>query len=211
MFSIRKLTPSLIFFLSLATGGSNAFAGVGTSLMQTAETIAPGEFETKAQSDIIFNNGGGFNFSGHIRTGLIEQFLDLDLYAGTGTTNFQVGALGKYNFLPDIDGQIGLSFLGGFSFIRDDIRSANANFYLVTLGGLVSKAIEITQGVLTPYTSLQYEMLWASRLPDKYPWTVLVGSKWLHKNMDPWVFYSEFSFSIHRSVYMFALGAGYPF
>jgi hypothetical protein len=196
------------FFLATST---KVFCGVGTSLMQTAETTKTGHFETKVQSDIIFNNGGGFNVSGHIKTGIIEDFLDLDLLAATGTTNLQIGGLAKYNLLPDVDGQIGLSFLGGFSYLRDDVRSANFNFYLGQLGALVSKKVEVTQGFFTPYTALQYEMLWASKLPDKYPWTVLVGSKWSHKNLDPWVFYSEFSFSIHRSVYMFSLGAGYPF
>jgi hypothetical protein len=179
--------------------------------MQTAEITKTGEFEGKLQSDIIFNNGGGFNFISHLKTGLVDNFLDLDLLVGTGTTNFQAGGLVKYSFLPDIDGQVGLSFYGGASFIRDDLHASSYNFYLITTGALISKSVRFSQVLLTPYTSIQYEMLLANKLPDKYPWTLLLGSKWQPKHIAPWNFYSEFGFSIHRSVYSFSIGAGYPF
>lgn len=195
---------SLVLIASLL--GSAAWAGSGTSLMQTAPVVPVGQFELKFQSDIVFNHGGGFNLSPHLVTGIIEHYFDLDTFVGAGTTDFQVGTLGKFNFLPDVAGQVGLSFLGGFSYLRDE----GFNFWMMTLGVLVSKTFETDFGSIVPYSAFEFETRFSSG-NNVVPLTLLLGSKWNVANMKPWSFYSELSFSLHDSMYALSVGSSYPF
>jgi len=189
-----------------------AFAGMGTSLMQSAPVLNPGEFEAKIQNDVIFNRGGGFNISPHLRTGVIEHFVDVEAFFGTGTTDFQFGGLAKYNFLPDLPGQAGLSFLGGLSYIRDDDNNSpdiKVNRALLTTGILASKAFRADFGNVEPYGALQVEVLMGQG--SGVPINLLAGSRWQPHAAQPWIFYSELSINLRRSVWGFAFGAGYPF
>src|SRR5687767_416459 len=93
---------TMSFFVSSFT-----WAGVTHSLQQTAVTLQPGQYEARAQADVIMNRGGGLNVSGHFRTGIIEDMLDLEGFVGTGKTDFKTGVLSKFNLLPDLPGQIG--------------------------------------------------------------------------------------------------------
>ncbi|NCN27929.1 hypothetical protein GW915_10175 [bacterium] len=206
------ISRNIVYLATIATlcFSSNSIAGVGTSLMQTAELQHVGEFEVLAQGDIIFNRGGGFNISGHARTGLIEKYMDIDVLVGSGKTNFQIGALTKYNLLPDVEGQMGLSFLGGASYLRDDVGNGTTGFTLVTLGAVLSKAIVSGNNIIVPYGSFQFEFLFGDG-DTAYPMTLIAGSKWISKSVSPWVFYSEFGFKIKDAFYSFSVGAGYPF
>ena len=199
-FRARALSTGLFFGLSLAS-----WAGAGSSLMQTADVLAPGQYEAKAQADIVTNNGGGFNLSPHIRTGLVEHFLDIDAFFGTGTTDFQLGALGKYNFLPDLDDQVGLAFNFGFSFVRDN----SINSFLTTFGAIVSKKFPSSFGAFHPYASFQFEGL-INSAQSRVPLTLILGNRW-ELNQIPWAFYSEIGMNLHESLWTLALGASYPF
>ena len=183
----------------------SAVAGVGTSLMQTAPVVAPGKYEVKAQADIILNRGGGFNLSPHFVTGLVDHLFDVDVYFGTGTTDFQMGALTKYNLLPDLDGQLGMSFNAGFSFIRDE----DINSVLLTGGILISKEKKMEFGSLSPYSSLQVEGL-INSVNSQLPVTWIFGSKWVFQD-SPWNFYSEVGLNLNQSFWSICLGASYPF
>lgn len=179
--------------------------------MQTANVKKPGEFEAKAQGDIIFNNGGGFNMSTHVVTGLAEHLFDVDAFIGAGTTDFQIGALFKYNLLPDMPGQIGVSFLGGVSYLRDNVGTVSINSTLLSLGALVSKGFQADGlGHIEPYFALQIEPL-INSLSSTAGITVLIGSEWRFIQTTPWFFYSEFAFGVKNSNYALNLGAGYAF
>lgn len=199
---MKKTSIALFAFFASVT----SWAGLGTSLMQTAPVVPVGEAELKFQSDIIFNRGGGFNLSPHIETGLIEHYFDIDAFVGAGTTDFQAGALGKFNLLPDIDGQIGLSFLGGFSYIRDE----SLNSGLLTIGILISKKIQADFGLITPYSAFELETHFHSS-GNTVPLTLLLGSKWQPESTKPWSLYSELALNLHESFYALSLGAAYPF
>jgi hypothetical protein len=177
--------------------------------MQTAPVLNPGEFEAKIHNDVIFNRKGGFNISPHLRTGVIEHLVDVDVFFGTGKTDFQIGALGKYNFLPDIEGQLGLSFLAGLSYLKDDPDGASQSFGLLSTGILASKSLQADFGGVEPYGGLQVEVLMGPQ--SGVPVNLLVGSRWRPHTAQPWNFYSEFSINLHESVWGFAFGAGYPF
>jgi hypothetical protein len=178
--------------------------------MQTAELNAPGSYELKLQADIIFNRNGGFNFSPHFGTGLIEHILDVEAWIGTGTTDFQIGGLAKYNFLPDIDGQIGLSFLGGTAFIVDSTGAGTITSLLLTTGFVASKSFNANFGKLVPYLAFEVEGL-INGTNSQVPITLMLGSRWDPTITTPWRFFSEFSFGLKDSYYGLALGASYPF
>lgn len=207
----RGMIPLLMFYFC-----GVARAGVGTSIMQTAGVKAPGDFEAKAQADIVFDSEldgqgkSGFNISPHLITGLIEHYLDIDAYFGTGTTDFQIGALAKYNLLPDIDGQLGLSFLGGLSYLRDAVGADTQTGLLVTLGILTSKTLHEDFGNLTPYGGYEFEILSRSQ-GNAYPSSLILGAKWEPAATKPWAFYSEVTLNIHSSIYAVSLGASQSF
>ncbi len=207
-----------VLFLGAVCGAvTTARAGVGTSLMQEAGVLAHGEYEATLHADTILRSEvgdtltSGFNVSPHFRFNLVEHYLDLSSYIGTGTTDFQFGALAKYNLLPDVDGQVGVSFLGGVGVIWDTVNSSTQTSGLVTVGGVVSKSFESDNfGKVTPYGSYQLELLLTPSTTTG-PMTLIAGNKWEPSEIAPWVFYSEVFLSLRKSFYGVGLGAGYKF
>lgn len=211
--SIRDALPlsKKIFFLALTQfigmGFSQpAAAGLGTSIMQTAPVIAPETYEIKLQNDIIFSDGGGVTISPHLRTGLVEHFLDLDVFFGTGKRGFQVGGLVKYNLLPDLQEQMGLSFLGGLSYIKDE----GLSYGLLSFGILTSKELQTDFGTIAPYAALQPEVLFRSDL-GTFAIGLAAGAFWKVTDTSPWSFYSEFGISLKDSLFYLGLGVSHPF
>jgi len=205
-----KKKIGLFVFSILAA--SSASAGSATSLMQTAPVIAPGQYEMKLQSDIIFNSGGGLNISPHFRTGLVEHFFDIDAYFGTGKTGFMVGATTKYNLLPDLPEQMGLSFLAGLALLKDKPQGASEDLSrgLISLGVLASKDLQADFGVISPYAAFQPEFVFRSDYSE-FLMSLALGAHWKVAESAPWSFYTEFGISLRKSLYMLALGAAYPF
>lgn len=188
-------------------------AGIASSLMRTVDVKNPGEFEAKVQSDIIFNNGGGLNLTAHGVTGLVPHLLDLNVFIGSGSIDFQFGGLVSYNVLPDVSGQVGLSFLTGYRFLRakqgpDDGSVVNHNLF--TFGLLTSKKFQASMGPITPYAGLQIEAL-LKEGQSLTPITLSIGSRWQPSPTIPWIFYSELGLSLRESNYSLSFGAGYPF
>lgn len=205
--SVKKL--SVIFLSVLFT--QQIIAGVTHSLQQTAVTLQPGSYEAKAQADLILNRGGGINVSGHFRAGLIEDMLDAEAFVGTGKTDFVLGASTKFNLLPDLPGQVGLSFIGGFTFINDDYKGkGNDSIKVLNLGTVVSKKVDASFGSVSPYGGLQVELLFKDGDNDA-PITGIVGAEWVLSELDPWVFFSELNIDINDSVFMLAAGGAYRF
>ena len=210
-----------IKFLSFCIYAASSFclfsakAGIATSLMQTAPVKAPGEYEANIHVDALFNRGGGLNISPHFQTGFIENYLDGEVFFGTGKTDVVLGAQAKFNLLPDIDGQVGLSFLGGLTFIRDDYTKKNAakkdtNFFVLGLGTVVSKKLEVNFGHISPYAALQIEPVFYA--DDSYvPVTLIAGAQWNFEQLEHWVFYSEMGISLRSSLYTLGLGVGHQF
>lgn len=209
MFSFKKCAINVSAVL-LTTLGPRVEAGIATSLMQTAPVIPTQEYEVKLQSDIIFNHGGGLNISPHFRTGIVDNVLDAEAYFGSGKTDFMMGAGVKYNLLPDIDGQVGLSFLGGLSLLRDDFANQYYNILVVHLGALVSKSFAVNFGYIVPYAAFQIEPFF-SYYDNFAPITIVAGAEWIPEKIKPWSFYSELSVSVLDSLNAVSLGAAYKF
>ena len=180
-------------------------------MQHTAVTLQPGKFEGRVQTDLIMNRGGGLNVSGHFRAGIIEDMFDLEGFAGTGKTDFKIGALGQFNLLPDIPGQLGLAFLGGFTDISDDYQgSDNDTINVLSLAAIASKKLDVSFGTLTPYGGLQLEMLFKSG-DNEYPITGIAGAEWFFTETAPFTYFTEFDFDINDSVFLLGLGAAYHF
>jgi hypothetical protein len=200
-----------VFTLSLLTSGA-AMAGGVTSVMTTAPVKAPGQYEMKLQTDVIFNGGGGVNISPHLVTGLVDHFFDIDAFFGTGKTGFMVGATTKYNLLPDLPEQMGLSFLGGISLIKDKPRGREDDLTrgVLSLGVLASKELQADFGTISPYAAFQPEFTFRSDYSE-FLMSLALGAHWKVTDTAPWGFYSEFGISLRHSHYMLAVGASYPF
>jgi hypothetical protein len=195
-----------VFSLAFVALATQSWAGLSSSLMQDAPVLKPGNYEIKFQGDIIFNNGGGFQISPHFRFGLQEHLWDVDAYFGVGKTDFVVGGLSKFNLLPDIEGQVALSFLAGFAYMRDRAVSN----VLIPIGVLISKEFQTDFGAVSPYGSILPEIYISSAMTT-VPTSLVLGSKWILDSIKNWNFYSELSFSFYKSNFYLALGAGYPF
>ncbi len=185
---------------------SSSWAGLRSSLLQTAPVQPVGSFEARLHNDIIFNRGGGYNISPQLSTGLWDPYVDVTGLVAAGTTDFQMGLLGKFNLLPDLEGQVGVSFLTGYIYSRDLQKNAGT----LNFTGLVSKKFDGEHGPVTPYGAVQLENVFVNG-DSTVPITGIVGSKWEPLKSKPWVFYSEFQFQIRKSVYALSVGAGYPF
>jgi hypothetical protein len=207
MLFFKKLSLcSFSFFASLS------WAGVTHSLQHTADVIQPGSYLARAQADVILNRGGGLNVSGHFRTGLIEDMLDIEGFIGSGKTDFKIGSLLHFNLLPDIPGQIGLAFLGGFTFISDDYASnKKQSIKALSIGTVLSKKLEMSFGHITPYGGLQLEALFKEKVKDTYPISGILGAEWALTDINNWLFYSDLNLDLRDSVFMIGLGAGYKF
>lgn len=211
---MSKLLKSILSFSLVASSVAimqKIEAGVTHSLQQTAVTLQPGTYEARGQGDVILNRGGGINVSAHFRAGIIEDMLDAEAYIGTGKTDFKLGASAKFNLLPDIPGQVGLAFLGGFTFLNDDYKDkGNDSLQVLSLGAIASKKVEASFGSVSPYAGLQVELLFKDGSNDT-PITGILGAEWVISELDPWVFFSELDIDISDSVFILAAGGAYRF
>jgi hypothetical protein len=197
----------LLFSLS-----SLSWSGVTHSIQHTATTVKPHEYEVRTQLDLLMSRGGGVNVSGHFRTGLVEDQWDIEGFAGTGKTDFKTGVLSQFNLLPDLPGQIGLAFLGGYTLISDDYRRNGDRdiLHVLSLTALGSKRFDVSFGEVTPYGGLQVELLFKSGDHD-FPITAVLGNEWKFSQIHDWRFFSEFDIDVSDSVFLFGLGAAYRF
>jgi hypothetical protein len=207
----QKLVQLLSIFIAGITS-SASFAGVTHTLQHTADVVGTGKYEARVQSDLILNHGGGVNISGHFRTGLKQDILDIEGIIGTGKTDFKIGALGQFNLLPDLPGQIALAFFGGATYINDNYleSSQNKSMLGLTVGTIGSKKFDASFGQVVPYGGFQIEALMKSS-GNLLPITFLVGAEWKLTSATPWKFYSELDLDVHDSNFQIGLGAGYSF
>ena len=190
----------------------STFAGVTHTLQHTAEVAGVGKYDARVQTDLILNHGGGVNLSGHFRTGIKQDIFDVEGFIGTGKTDFKIGALGQFNLLPDLPGQIALAFFGGATFINDNYLDStqNKSMLALTVGTVASKKIDVSFGQVTPYGGLQIEALMKSG-KNLLPITFLAGAEWKITSATPWKFFSELDLDVHDSNFQIGLGAGYSF
>jgi hypothetical protein len=210
---MRTLKYFLSYSVFLAVFASpTVFGGITHTIQHTANVVDKGKYEARIQSDLILNGGGGVNISGHFRTGLKQDIFDIEGIIGTGKTDFKIGALGQFNLLPDIPGQIGLAFIGGASFINDSdiVATKNKSSFVLTLGTIGSKKFDASFGQIVPYGGFQLEAVMKSG-GNTLPLTFLAGAEWKFTDMTPWKFFSELDLDLHDSNFQIGLGAGYSF
>jgi hypothetical protein len=195
----------LILSMSLLTFGSTqSFAGVGHTVADTAPVVAKGEYRGKLVADILLNNGGGLNITPRFTTGLVDQFVDITGILGAGKTDWQIGAVGKYNLLPDVPGQVALSFLGSLRLL-----GGGGSTFSIGTGMLVSKQMNASFGNITPYGSLELDFVFVDG--TTIPIHLNAGAHWAPYSMAPWSFTTEVQLGLARGTYAIGLGTQYNF
>ncbi len=214
---LRLFLGSWVLFGALFfQSAQEARAGIIAPLLEGAQVTAPGTFEAKLGADIIFNRGGGVNGFASFGTGFIEHMLDGEVYLGAGKTDFYVGARGKFNFLPDLPGQVAWAFVSSLSYVSDDSldpddTSKQLSILALSLGTIVSKAFDTSFGVVDPYVAFELEFLFVEELKNSVPLNLALGAEWVISDIDRWKFHSEFNISLDDSITYLALGASYRF
>lgn len=184
---------------------SQANAGITHSVADAAPVIGEGEYSGRLVADILLNNGGGLNITPRIKTGLLDQYVDITGVIGAGKTDWQVGAIAKYNLLPDIAGQVALSFLGSAHLLKTTSTSLQLGF-----GSVVSKKMQASFGEVTPYGSLEVDFL-IRKKGSFIPVHLNAGAIWAPMSTGPWAFISELQLSLARGDFAIALGTSYRF
>lgn len=204
LLGLSGLTSLCLFCLSMGFA-SRANAGIAHTLGDAAPVIGEGEFSGRLVGDILLSDGGGLNITPRIKTGLWDQYVDITGVIGAGRTDWQVGAVVKYNLLPDVAGQVGLSFLGSVHLLK--LASTAFQFG----GGMVvSKKMQAGFGKITPFGSLELDFVFVSR--DSYvPVHLNAGAIWEPTSTGPWSFTTELQCGLANGYYALGLGTAYRF
>lgn len=180
-------------------------AGIAHSVADAAPVIGEGEYSGRLIGDISLSGGGGLTITPRFKTGIYDQYVDITAVLGAGTDGWQLGAVAKYNLLPDIAGQVGLSFLGSVHVI-DDVKTA----FQIGVGAVVSEKLQASFGEVTPYGSLELDAFLTSGA-STVPVHLNFGAIWEPMSTGPWSFVSEFQIGLARGHYVLALGTAYRF
>jgi len=204
---MRKIQLALgASLLGLSLGfAPRANAGFAHSFGDAAPVINVGEYSGRLLADVILNKGGGLNITPRFKTGLVDQYFDLTTVIGAGKTDWQLGAIGKYNLLPDMDGQVGMSFTAGFHLLHNVETAINLG-----AGMVVSKKLQASFGEVTPYGSLELDFVFGDG--DTFvPVHLNVGTIWEPMSTGPWSFITEVQFGLARGYYALTAGTSYRF
>lgn len=202
---IHQVLGSSLLGLSLGVA-SQAHAGIAHSVADAAPVIGVGDYSGRLVADVALNNGGGLDITPRVKTGILDQYVDITGVLGAGSqSKWQLGAVAKYNLLPDVAGQVGFSFLGGFHLLHN----VDTDF-VIGLGTLVSKKLQANFGDVTPYSSLELEFLINSG-NSSVPVHLNFGAIWEPTSTGPWSFITEAQLGLARGRYALALGTAYRF
>lgn len=184
---------------------TQAFAGIAHSVADAAPVIGQGEYSGRLVADVVLNDGGGLNITPRFKTGVIDQYVDVTAVIGAGKTDWQLGAVAKYNLLPDISGQVGLSFLGSAHLLKVSKTAVQLGF-----GSIVSKKLQASFGEVTPYGSLEIDFLIVSG-GSTVPVHLNAGAIWEPMSTGQWSYISELQIGVARGTYALVLGTAYRF
>jgi len=183
---------------------TSSYAGVGHTVADTAPVVGKGEYKGKLVADVLLSSGSGLNITPRFTTGVVDQFVDVTGVIGAGKTAWQLGAIAKYNLLPDVQGQVALSFLGSLRLLK---RAETA--FSIGTGMLVSKELKAEFGNVSPYASLELDFVFEDE--TTIPIHLNAGSHWRPYSTSPWSFLTEIQLSLARGTYALGLGTQYNF
>jgi len=180
--------------------------------MSTTDVYTPKTYTLKTSMDYIAGDLNNFLFSPHLLTGLVDQYMDLDIYAGVGAysgynkIDFLAGATVKFNILPDINNQLGLAFLTGLRYFSSKSGSASMAF----LNLLTSKSFNLnSKSIFSPYGSIEVGSFFSEKAINNYktnPINIKVGTSYSNKKIPFWTFFVESNLKIKNSHNSLSLG-----
>lgn len=161
-----------------------------------------------AFGELILNDPAGEGVEARARYGLSDD-MNVGAILGTGSKNrkFRFGAEGVYNFIPDWQGQLGISALATAMYLK---RETSGGFQL-RLAPLVHKKVEALNGnPATLFLSLPFYLEARSGSLSSASQAVL-GAIFDVNREGRWYLVSEAGLKISRAESYVLLGGGYRF
>ena len=122
------------------------------SVMDVGTLTQKGRYKALAQVQGAFGDNsrqiGGVNINGRFSTGFNES-TELQLEVGAGGLGSYLGFFGKWIPIPDVEGQPAVGLRSGFTLIQVN----DLTIYGLNITPLVSKEMEFSGGLLTPYAA----------------------------------------------------------
>lgn len=108
-----RWTPISLLFLFIIQ--APASAGIFT----LPQFLDPGESQIGVEPEFVFTHRGGPGIQGRFAYG-VNDLSNLHIWSGTGSDprGFRVGSLYSFDFIPDIEGQIGAGIAVGGQFLK---------------------------------------------------------------------------------------------
>ncbi len=140
-----KIVVSLIFII-LTTFNAQAYY----SLMDTAELVEEGKFNSNIETQFITDGESGLNLIGRLDSRLTDE-TGYRIEAGFGVVDFNIAAFYKWAPIPDTHKQPAISISGGVSLARYKFGNETANDLSLRAHPIISKNFQMDFGQLTPY------------------------------------------------------------
>lgn len=193
-----------IFSLLLLVFSTTAHAAIfDAGDFLPAEAVTLGAF-----GEIILNNPAGEGAEARARYGLSDD-MNVGAFLGTGSKNrrFRFGAEGVYNFIPDWEGQLGISALATAMYLKRETSSG----VQLRVAPLLHKKVEALNGnPATLFLSLPYYLEARSGSLTSASQLVL-GAVFDVNREGRWYLASEAGLKLSRSESYVLLGGGYRF
>ncbi len=120
------------------------------SLMDTADLVPEGIYNTNVETQFITDGDSGLNLIGRFDSRLDEE-TSYRVEAGFGTVDFNIAAFYKWSPIPDTKKQPALSVSGGVSIARYTFGNVSANDLSLRAHPVASKKFKSDFGLITPY------------------------------------------------------------
>lgn len=195
LFLRNFLSMGLGFFLALMPLKSFAYLFTGES----AEIIAPENFELSVLPQLKLSDGTAFNFAAGVKTQFNES-TSMGAHIGFGDTDFFGSAHFKWTPFPDFDRQPAV----GFKFEGLVGREGQETLFGGRVHTIVSKKFETNMGLFVPYASLPLGMV-SFRNNYDFQMQLVAGTEFLREAQSKWKFGAELGVNLQKT-FTYVLG-----
>jgi hypothetical protein len=180
------------------------------SVHETGELLKPEEIQLGGEVQFVTNRDEGVNLIGRADKGFRDD-MQFRLFAGSGTTDAQLGALLKWVPFPDTETQPAVGFDFGFHWAHYD---SNNELALRAIPFVSKKFVTETAGDFSPFAALPL----ALRNYDddqggddaEFPVGLVLGSRYHHKDFEFCDFSAELGFNLAKSPAYFSVNLIFP-
>ncbi len=191
----------LLAIVGVVPGSAQAYF----STIDTAEVIAPDQYQISLEPQLILNRYDGANAVMRFDTGLNESS-GIRGILGFGKVDFELGGMYKYVPFPDLEKQPAIGFEAGAILARVN----GGTEFSLRFHPLISKRFATEVGDLIPYASLPIGI--TSR-PDQtvVPIQIAGGTEFRPLNYKNWSFFGELGINLNQSFSYLSVAAAWRF